>query len=60
MSTTSFLIPGFDARSSGATVVFGGDFCPIRGYEQKMLAGEEIFAVELKSRLQNHFSVINL
>ena len=60
MSTTSFLVPGFNALSSGATVVFGGDFCPIRGYEQKMLAGEEIFAVELKSRLQNHFSVINL
>ena len=60
MNAPSFLVPGFDSASSGASVLFGGDFCPIRGYEQKMLAGEEIFAPELKSLLQSHFSVINL
>jgi len=60
MNAPSFLIPGLDSATTGATILFGGDFCPIRGYEQKMLAGEEIFAPELKSLLRSHFSVINL
>ena len=60
MNAPSFLVPGLDSTTTGATILFGGDFCPIRGYEQKMLAGEEIFAPELKSLLRSHFSVINL
>lgn len=45
---------------SHVTLVFGGDFCPIRGYEKKMLQGKEIFASEILSLFRNHISVINL
>jgi poly-gamma-glutamate synthesis protein (capsule biosynthesis protein) len=60
MSAPSFFVPGFESQPTGASLVFGGDFCPIRGYEKKMLAGEEIFSPELKSILQKNFSIINL
>ena len=60
MNPASFPVPGFDSKPAGVSLVFGGDFCPIRGYERKMLAGEDIFSPELKVLFQDHVSVINL
>lgn len=45
---------------SNTELLFGGDFCPIGRYEEKMLSGEDIFHDELKSLLKNTFSMINL
>lgn len=47
-------------ESTGTSLVFGGDFCPIRGYEQKMLRGEDIFDPKLQAILRDHLSIINL
>ena len=60
MNPASFSLPGFDSQPSGTSLVFGGDFCPIRGYEQKMLADEDIFAPALMEIFQKNLSVINL
>ena len=45
---------------NNAELLFGGDFCPIGRYEEKMLLGEDIFHNDLKSLLKNTFSIINL
>jgi len=51
----------FDKKlSSDAQLLFGGDFCPIGRYEEKMLSGEEIFHNDLKLLFKNTFSIINL
>lgn len=41
-------------------LLFGGDFCPIKRYENKILNGEEIFAPELKALFKESFSMVNL
>lgn len=42
------------------SLVFGGDFCPIRRYEEKILAGGDIFTPDLAGILREHVSIINL
>lgn len=55
----------FDSSSNigpnKATLVFGGDFCPINGYEKKLLNSENIFNDSLvKVFKQSDFAMINL
>lgn len=47
-------------EAAGVSLVFGGDFCPIRGYEQKMLQGSDIFDAKLQALLRDHLSIVNL
>ncbi len=47
-------------KTAGTSLVFGGDFCPIRRYEEKMLRGEEIFDPKLQALLRDHLSIVNL
>ncbi len=55
-----FSLGGSGEKSRETSIVFGGDYCPIRRYEQKMLAGEEIFSPDLRAMLRDHVSVVNL
>lgn len=44
-----------------AALLFGGDFCPVRRYEEKILAGAPVFDAALKSVFaESDFSVVNL
>lgn len=44
-----FKKPGGDAK---ATVLFGGDFCPIGRYEQEVLAGRPVFDARIKEMIE--------
>ena len=47
--------------SPEAVLVFGGDFCPVNGYEKKIISGEIIFDNALAETFQsNDFAMINL
>ena len=47
-------------KTAGTSLVFGGDFCPIRRYEEKMLRGADIFDPKLQAVLRDHLSIVNL
>lgn len=48
-------------NSKSAKLLFGGDFCPLRRYEQKILDGKDIFDEKLKSAFRdNDFCMVNL
>ena len=49
------------ASGAQAELLFGGDFCPIRRYEEKILAGKQIFATGLLDFFaQKDLFVVNL
>ncbi len=47
-------------NSQGVSMLFGGDFCPIGKYAEKILAKDEIFDADLKKLFKESFSMINL
>ncbi len=49
-------------RATGqATLLFGGDLCPIGRYERRIVAGGEPFEAELARRFREHdFAMVNL
>jgi poly-gamma-glutamate synthesis protein (capsule biosynthesis protein) len=52
--------PDSVSTSAQATLVFGGDFCPIGKYEKKILEGKHIFDDKLQALFNDSFSIINL
>lgn len=50
-----------EPKNPQATLLFGGDFCPIRRYEEKILNGEPIFSPALERELsKKDFFIVNL
>lgn len=50
-----------NAGAPTATLIFGGDFCPVNGYEKKIISREIIFDNALAETFQsNDFAMINL
>ena len=47
-------------NQESASLIFGGDFCPIGKYEKKILAKEKIFDSSLEKLFKKNFSMINL
>lgn len=48
-------------KSNGTNLIFGGDFCPIRRFEKKILSGLEIFDDNLKRVIKCcDFAMVNL
>ena len=59
----TIVLPQFDDEkdsSAQAELLFGGDFCPIGKYGEKIMANENIFDERLSSLFKNIFSIINL
>lgn len=52
---------GEKGRSPAARILIGGDFCPLRRYEEKLLRKEAIFSEELSDCFSRHdFTLVNL
>lgn len=60
----SFKWLGFSQKSDqdkNADILFGGDFCPRRRYEEKIISGIQIFDENLQKLIrQSDFSIVNL
>ncbi len=53
--------PRIKSSSVRAHLLFGGDFCPLRRFEPKILSGQDIFDDNLKNVFKNNdFSIVNL
>lgn len=51
----------FPVSSPHAKILIGGDFCPLRRYEAKLLRGEKIFPDSLIELFRSHeFALVNL
>lgn len=55
-------VPGkINNDSKAVKILFGGDFCPMRNYEKKILEGKDIFDENLKKTFaDNDFCIVNL
>ena len=47
--------------SPAADILIGGDFCPLRNYESRLLRGDRIFSDNLSRQFHLHdFTLVNL